>query len=83
MEPTVYEKIASVLTPRSYQTPEAIVDEVAYKFGTFWKVSNVERRLREMAIKGMVVSKAYKNTHNNSHHNRWKGVTYNDKRKVK
>ena len=74
MEPTVYEKIAAVLNTRAYRTPESIVDDVAYKFGTFWKVSNVERRLREMAGKGIAVSKDYKNTHNNSHHNRWKGV---------
>ena len=72
MDLTVHEMIASVLTIRSYRTPESIVDEIIYKYGRYWKVSNVERRLREMAIKGMVESKPYKNTHNNSHHNRWK-----------
>ncbi len=69
---TTYEKIASVLSTRLHKTPETIADEVYMKYGTFWKVSTVERRLREMAIKGIATSKVYKNTHNNSSHSRWK-----------
>lgn len=72
MDITVEEMILSVLTTRSYRTPEAICDETAFKYGRYWKVSNVERRLRELAVKGLVISKSYKNTHNNSSHSRWK-----------
>ena len=71
-EPTAYEKIESVMSDRLHKTPEDIGDDVYIKYGTWWKVSNVERRLREMAHKGLITSKVYKNTHNSSSHNRWK-----------
>ena len=68
---TAYQKIASVMSDRLHKTPEDIADDVYVKYGTFWKVSNVERRLREMAWKELVTSKPYRNTHNDSSHSRW------------
>ena len=78
---TTKEKIASVLRSRLYKTPEKIQSELFHEYGIWLKVSTVERRLREMAVKGMATSKVYKNTHNDSSHSRWAGVTYNSRRK--
>jgi predicted transcriptional regulator len=72
MELTTYQKIASVLSVRLHKMPETIADEVFTKHELWLKVSTIERRLREMAHRGVVTSKEYKNTHNSSSHSRWK-----------
>lgn len=69
---TLHQKLQSVLSQRLYQTPEDITSRIFLRYGLYWKTSNTERRLREMAAKGMVENKPYKNTHNNSYHKRWR-----------
>lgn len=69
---TIYDKILSVMSPRLHMTPEYITTKVYLKHGNYWKSSNTERRLRELAEKGLILSKQYKNEHNSSLHKRWK-----------
>lgn len=69
---TIYEKILSVMSKWSHMTSEEITEQVYMDFGNYWKASNTERRLRELAEKGLVLSKQYKNEYNSSLHKRWK-----------
>lgn len=71
---TNHQKIQSVLYNRVYMTPESICEMVYLKFGDIWKTSNTERRLREMAAKGLAESKAFKNKQNSATHKRWRNT---------
>lgn len=72
LKTTTHEKILSVMSKWSHMTSEQITEQVYIDFGNYWKASNTERRLRELAEKGLVTSKSYVNKHNSSKHKRWK-----------
>ena len=61
-----------VLLKGSYQTPEALTQEILIRYDRYYKCSTIERRLREMEDSGEVVNKMYCNKHNSSYHARWK-----------
>jgi hypothetical protein len=69
---TNHQRIASCLFSTLYQSPESLKRKKIIRFGLKWKVSNTERRLREMREKDMAESKEYPNETNHGWHLRWK-----------
>ena len=67
----MHDKILSVMSPHYYMAPERITENICTAYGDYWKASNTERRLREIAAKGRITSKPYKNQHNSAFHKRW------------
>ena len=68
---SMHDKILSVMSPNYYMAPENITEQVYTTYGNYWKASNTERRLRELAEKGRIQSKHYKNHYNGYSHKRW------------
>ena len=69
---TNHDMIEVCLLINLYQSPESITRKVNLRFNKHYKVSNVERRLREMFNKEIVESKIYPNEHSSGTHKRWK-----------
>ena len=64
--------IMLVLLKSSYQTPEAITQEIDLRYDHYCKCSSIERRLRELSELKLVVSKQFHNKNSNITHSRWK-----------
>jgi hypothetical protein len=72
MKLTNRQRIINVMSKSMYQTPEGINDDLYVRYEKLLKVSNVERRLRELREEGVVESKKFQNATNNGKHCRWK-----------
>ena len=71
---SMHDKILSVMSPNYYMAPEHITEDIYTAYGDYWKASNTERRLRELAGKGHIQSKKYRNIYNGYYHKRWAKV---------
>lgn len=71
---SMHDKILSVMSVQQYMEPERITEDIYTAYGDYWKASNTERRLRELAEKGHIQSKKYRNIYNGYSHKRWAKV---------